>query len=125
MDWLEDLYNLALKALALPSFHAIVTALGVGFAVTYLLALPLPAKTPLMWAVRWSRVVIATTVFGTAVYLVPTPTVVAWGFTVAILTPRLYEMVMDQLYHWKPWLKPKSLLTGPEMQVRIKDKLDA
>lgn len=122
MEWLEKLFNLAVKAFALPGLHAILTALGVGFAVTYLLTLPLPAWTPIKFVVQYGRVLIFMVVFGTAVYLLPTPTMVAWGFTFAACIPLLYEWVMTSLYHRYPWLKPKALLTANEMQVRIKDK---
>lgn len=122
MEWLEKLFNLAVKAFALPSFHAIVTSLFAGFAVTYLLTLPLPAWTPVKWVVQWARLVTFLTVFSVAVILLPTPTMVAWAGSMAIFTPLFYEWAMQILYHRYPWMKPKALLTASEMQVRIKDK---
>lgn len=121
MEWLEKLFNLAVKAFALPGLHAVLTALAVGFAVTYTLTRPLPAWTPVKFAVQWSRVIIFFTTFATAVYLLPTPTVVAWGFMTAIMVPLVYEWVMAFFYHRYPWLKPKALLTANEMQVRVKE----
>lgn len=121
MEWLEKLFNLAVKAFALPGLHAILTALGVGFAVTYIFSRTLPAWTLVKWATQWSRVIIFLTTFATAVYLLPTPTVVAWGFMTAIMVPLVYEWVMAFFYHRYPWLKPKALLTANEMQVRVKE----
>ena len=120
MDWL---LTFGQKVLAIPGLHAILAAFAAGIAVTYLLSLPLPAWTPVKTAVSYARVVTFLVVMTVALYLLPTPVMFAWAFTVAIMTPLFYEWLTTILYHRYPWLKPKALLTDTEMQARIKDKV--
>jgi hypothetical protein len=119
MDWL---LTFGQKVLAIPGLHAILAAFGVGLAVTHLFTLSLPAHIAIKTAKAWSRLIIFCAVMGTALALLPTPVMFAWAFTVAIMTPLFYEWLTEALYHWKPYLKPKVLLTAPEMQVRIAEK---
>lgn len=119
MDWILEFGT---KVLAIPGLHAILAAFGVGIAVTYLLSLPLPASTAVKTVVSYARVVTFVVVMTVALYLLPTPVMFAWAFTVAIMTPLFYEWLTTILYHQWPWLKPKALLTAPEMQARIESK---
>lgn len=120
MDW-EGIFNFLGKVMAVPELHALITAFAVGLAITYAATVYLPAKTPVKWAVYAARLVIFCAVMGVSFWLKPTPRMVAYAFPVAILTPLFYEWLTNLLYHWLPWLKPKALLTAPEMQVRIKE----
>ena len=119
MDWILEFGQ---KVLAIPGLHAILAAFGAGLAVTYLLSLPLPASTAVKTAVHYARVLTFFTVMTVAMVLLPTPVMFAWAFTVAIMTPLFYEWLTTILYHQWPWLKPKALLTAPEMQARIESK---
>lgn len=120
MDWL---LTFGQKVLAIPGLHAILAAWGAGMAVTYALSLPWPASTASKTVIAYSRLITFVTVMTVALYLLPTPVMFAWAFTVAIMTPLFYEWVMTILYHKFPWLKPKALLTDTEMQARIKEKI--
>ena len=120
MDWI---LTFGQKVLAIPGLHAILAAFAAGIAVTYLLSLPLPASTAVKTAVSYARVITFLVVMTVALYLLPTPVMFAWAFTVAIMTPLFYEWLTTILYHRYPWLKPKALLTDTEMQARIKDKV--
>ena len=120
MDWA---LTFGQKVFAIPGLHAILAAYGVGFAITHLFTLSLPAWTPVKTAVTYSRLIIFFAVMGTALFILPTPVMFAWSFTVAALTPKSYEGFMEWLYHRWPYLKPKALLTDTEMQARIKDKV--
>jgi hypothetical protein len=119
MDWL---LTFGQKVLAIPGLHAILAAWGAGMAVTYALSLPWPASTASKTVIAYSRLITFVTVMTVALYLLPTPVMFAWAFTVAIMTPLFYEWVMTILYHKFPWLKPKALLTAPEMQARVAQK---
>ena len=119
MDWILEFGT---KVLAIPGLHAILAAFGAGIASTYLLSLQLPAWTPVKYAVNYARVLTFFIVMGVALALLPTPVMFAWSFTVAIMTPLFYEWLTTILYHRYPWLKPKALLTGPEMQARVAEK---
>lgn len=119
MDWI---LTFGQKVLAIPGLHAILAAFACGIASTYLLSLPLPAWTPIKYAVNYARVMTFFIVMGVALAILPTPVMFAWSFTVAIMTPLFYEWLTTVLYHQYPWLKPKALLTGPEMMARVKDK---
>jgi len=119
MDWL---LTFGQKVLAIPGLHAILAAFGVGLAVTHVFTLSLPAWVAIKTVVAWSRLIIFLAVMTTALTLLPTPVMFAWAFTVAIMTPLFYEWLTTILYHRYPWLKPKALLTGPEMQARVAEK---
>jgi len=119
MDWILEFGQ---KVLAIPGLHAILAAFGVGLAVTHVFTLSLPAWVAIKTVVAWSRVVVFVAVMVTALALLPTPVMFAWAFTVAIMTPLFYEWLTTILYHRYPWLKPKALLTGPEMQARVAEK---
>jgi len=119
MDWIQEFGQ---KVLAIPGLHAILASLGVGFAVTHIFTLSLPASMAIDTAKAWSRVIVFFAVLGTAMILLPTPVMFAWASTVAVFTPQFYTWATEVIYHTWPWLKPKALLTGIEMQVRIADK---
>ena len=118
MDWVLAFGQ---KVFAIPGLHAILAALGIGFAVTHIFTLSLPANMAIKTAQAWSRVIVFVAVETTALLLLFTPYMVAWATTVAILAPQFYSWGTELLYHWKPYLKPKVLLTAAEMQVRIKE----
>lgn len=120
MDWIDEAFKFAGKVMAVPELHAILTALAVGLGFTYLSTLPLPAKTSIKFAVQYARVIVFGAVLSIAFALKPTPKMVAYAFPVAIFTPLFYEWLMNILYHFWPWLKPKALLTATEMQARVK-----
>lgn len=122
MDFLDWVFAFIGRMLAVPELHAILAALSAGLAVTYVLTLPLPAWTPIRVVVQWSRVIAFGLVMGIAVYLIPTPRMAIWAFTVAIFTPLFYEWLSAIIYHRWPWLKPKALLTAEEMQARVAAK---
>ncbi len=119
MDWLLEFGQ---KVLAIPGLHAILAAFGVGLAVTHLFTLSLPASMAIDTAKAWSRVIVFFAVMGTALFLLFTPVMFAWSFTVAVLTPQFYTWLAEIIYHRWPWLKPKALLTAPEMQARVAEK---
>jgi hypothetical protein len=119
LDWLLEFGG---KVLAVPELHALLMAFAVGCALTYLFTQSLPAVTLVKTAVRWKRVIIFFVVFGIAVALRTTPVMVGWAFTVAILTPKVYEWGETIIYHRWPWLKPRALMTGTEMQCRVMEK---
>ncbi|MCX7041091.1 MAG: hypothetical protein NT117_00060, partial [Gammaproteobacteria bacterium] len=70
---LDGMLTFMLRVFAVPQLHAMLTAVGVGLALTYLLQLPLPAWTPVKVAVQYARLLIFFVVLGIAVVLVPTP----------------------------------------------------
>ncbi len=111
-DWL---FGFLARAFAVPELHAILAGLFAGIAVAYALTLPLPAMTPVKTAVRYARVIVFVTVLGVSLALSLTPRTAAWAFTVAILAPLLHEWLLAIIYHRWPWLKPKALMTGPEL----------
>lgn len=119
MDWI---LTFGQKVLAIPGLHAILAALGVGFAVTHIFTLSLPAWVAIKTAQSWSRVIVFFSVLGTALMLLPTPVMFAWASTVAVFTPQFYTWLTEIIYHRWPWLKPKALLNAPEMQARVADK---
>lgn len=118
-DWL---FGFLARVLAVPELHAIAVASFAGIAITYLLQLPLPARTSVKVAVQWARVWIFLVVVGVAFYQVRSFVMFAWAASVGVLMPLLYEWAGAILFHRWPWLKPKSLLTAPEMQARVADK---
>lgn len=117
MDWILEFGQ---KVFAIPGLRAILAALGVGFAVTHIFTLALPVHIAIKTAQAWSRVIVFFAVLGTALALLPTPVMFAWAGTVAVFTPQFYTWVTEIVYHRWPWLKPKVLLTAPEMQARVK-----
>lgn len=102
------------RVFSIPELHAVLTSVAVGLALTYLLTLPLPAWTPVKAVVQYGRFLTFWIVFGLAVWLVPTPRMAAWAFTVAIFTPLFSEWLAAIIYHRWPWLKPKALLLPHE-----------
>ena len=112
-DWL---LNFALKVFAVPGLHAILTAVAVGFALTYLMSRSLPANMAVCTAIRYQRLIVFITVFSISFSMVPSPVMGAWAFTVAIFTPQFYDWVTEIIFHRWPWLKPKALMTFDEYQ---------
>lgn len=115
MGFLDWLFAFIGKAFAIPELHAVIAGLVVGMALAYALTLPLPAMTPVKTAVRYGRVLIFFVVMGVSLALKPTPRTAAWAFSVAILAPLFHEWLFAIVYHRWPWLKPKALMTAPEL----------
>lgn len=118
-DWIFTFIG---RAFAVPELHAILAAMFAGMALAYLLTLPLPAMTPVKTAVRYGRVLIFFVVMGVALTFEPTPRTAAWAFSIAILTPLFHEWLFAIVYHRWPWLKPKALMTAPEL-VKAAEKI--
>lgn len=118
-DWL---FSFAAKVLAVPELHAILVAFAIGCALTYATAHMMPARWRSSTAVILSRVLIVAAVMMVATMQVPTPVMAGWAFTVGVLTPPVYEMSLAALWHRWPWIKPKAMLTAPEMLERMKKK---
>jgi hypothetical protein len=119
MNFLDWLFAFIGRMLAVPELHALIMALGAGLASCYLLTLPLPAWTPVRVAAFYGRLVTFAVVFGVAVYLIPSPRMAVWAFTVAVFTPLAYEAAAAAIFHRWPWLKPKALMTADEMAVHV------
>lgn len=115
VDWL---FAFLAKMLAVPELSALLPAIGVGLALAYLATVQFPASWPVKGVQKIAGVIIVFVVVGVATALLPTPRMALWAFTVAVFIPKTYEWLTAIIYHRFPWLKPKSLLTGDEMQAR-------
>lgn len=110
-DWL---FAFIARVLAVPELHAITVASFAGIAITYLLQLPLPMRTPVKVAVQWARVWIFLVVLGVAFYQVRTFVMFAWAASFGLLMPLFYEWIGAIIFHRYPWLKPRALKTGAD-----------
>ena len=111
-----------MRVLAVPELSALLPAIGVGLAIAYLASLKFPEWLPIKTAQNYANVIIFFVVIIIATALLPTPRMALWSFTVAIFIPKTYEWLTEIIFHRWPWLKPKALLTAPEMQARVADK---
>lgn len=114
-DFFDWAFSFLRKILEVPELFAVLTGLFAGMAVSYLLTLPLPSFTPVKVAKQYARGVVFITVMIVSMTIYRTPRTAAWGFTIAIMAPLFHEWLFTILYHKWPWLKPKALQTGAEL----------
>lgn len=120
--FLSAAFDFLVKMMSVPELHAILLAVCVGMALSYVFAQALPTWTPIKFAVQYQRTIVFFVVLFVALANVTTPRMGAWAFTVAIFTPLFYEWIGTIIYHRFPWLKPRSMLNDAEMQARVAGK---
>lgn len=109
MGFFDWALQFLLKIWAVPGLHAILSGVSVGFAISYVGSILLPAEMEVKRAITWTRAFVFFSVFFISFLQVPTPVMAAWSFSVAIFTPQFYEWAVQIIYHKWPWLKPKAL----------------